>query len=561
METVSVLDTCDTLLNYYNTSVLTNADSTFKRALFDEATKCADEHPIKRVEQPSVDLERTVLKKLIINKEINDDPSQPALNKKPIIECIGGPYTLTMHWSKVYKKLIYIFGEVHYNLTSCSESLGKDKKMNIEKYLTQFFKNTDVFYDFYLEIRAFNKQRGDYGFQFTGNGRIIKIMMETENYVQKCIQSRTRNTSDECQLGRMHFFDTRENENVKINNASVFSKKFNELHKEHIIKVLNKGYKEGIDDPSKKFLKVESDIRYKTLLDNFFKNEHVRTCITEFSKIENIEQYYDFWYKEFNNYEFNIEKIKKSVIGEKIIDFINDQIKLLFFNKDIINIAKGIVKNINYVETTSDIITTSDYLLMVGLLEEVSEFLIDANYLVIDGYLLARVFKDFDINSVDIQKQRPTDEPKSPHNIIIYAGDKHCTTYRKFLEDVLDFTLIEEAGVKWRKQETDKTITFSSDMNDPPNHIDMGEFPQPFFSHHPIVDWTFDNTKSDEMEESYGDEIETDDYDYGEISGYESLINTKRRKKSSSPKSAIGKKEKSKSKSKSKPKQEDSMQE
>uniref|UniRef100_A0A6C0H302 Uncharacterized protein n=1 Tax=viral metagenome TaxID=1070528 RepID=A0A6C0H302_9ZZZZ len=529
------MDICNTLLNYYNTSVLTNADSTLKSALLEEARKCADENPIKRVGQPMVELERTVLKRLIINKETN---------KKPNVDCIGGPFTLTMHWSKYYKKLIYIFGEEHDNVTNCPPELPK--KMNIEKYLLDFFKNTDVFYDFYLEVRPFNKQTGDYGFQFSGAGRITKIMMEDQHFVQNCIQSRTRNKI-KCELGRIHFIDIRKNENVKINNASVFSNLFDILDEKHIFKVYNQEYKEGIDDPSKKFIKIEKDPRYQTFLCDFFKNDQVRTCIIEFSKIENEEQYYHFWYKEFNNYTFNIEKIKKSFIGKEIINFINDQIKLLFFNKKINNMAKEIVTNITYIETTCDIITTSDYSAMLYFLREVSDFLIDANYLVMDGYLLARVFKDFDINSVNTEKQRSTDEPKSPHNIIIYAGDKHCTTYRKFLEDELGFELIEEAGVKWRDTDTHTgKITFSSDMEDAPKHIDMTQFPQPFFSHHSKVDWTFVNTPTMETEtetetETRMETDENDDYDDYKIKIRKSSKRKKDDKKPNSPKSGIEK--------------------
>ena len=46
---------------------------------------------------------------------------------------------------------------------------------------------------------------------------------------------------------------------------------------------------------------------------------------------------------------------------------------------------------------------------------------------------MARVFKKFDIDTEDLDKKRPTDEPEEPHNIIIYGGTAHCKIYRKFL--------------------------------------------------------------------------------------------------------------------------------
>jgi hypothetical protein len=329
---------------------------------------------------------------------------------------------------------------------------------------------------------------------------------------------------------------------VKINNASVFSNLFDILDEKHIFKVYNQEYKEGIDDPSKKFIKIEKDPRYQKLLCDFFKDEQVRKCITDFSEIQNEEQYYHFWHKEFNTYKLNIEKITKSVIGETIINFINDQIKLLPYDNDIIELAKKIVEYIPAIEATLEIITTENYRAMIDALRDVSEFLIDANYLVIDGYLLARVFKDFDINSVNTEKQRSTDEAKSPHNIIIYAGDKHCTTYRKFLEDELGFELIEEAGVKWRNTDAHTgKITFSSDMEDAPKHIDMTQFPQPFFSHHSKVDWTFVNTPTMETRmETYENDDYDDDDDY-KIKIRKSSKRKKDAKKPNSPKSGIEK--------------------
>jgi hypothetical protein len=119
-----------------------------------------------------------------------------------------------------------------------------------------------------------------------------------------------------------------------------------------------------------------------------------------------------------------------------------------------------------------------------------SEELSYVNSLIVDGYLLGRVFKTFDIDTQDLNKQRPTDEPSEPHNIIIYAGNAHSNNYRRFLEKKLGFITIGCVGKDWRDfpehmtkedEEKEKPI--------PANCIDMEDFPQPFFSNMDKVNW------------------------------------------------------------------------
>jgi hypothetical protein len=93
---------------------------------------------------------------------------------------------------------------------------------------------------------------------------------------------------------------------------------------------------------------------------------------------------------------------------------------------------------------------------------------------------LARVFKKFDIDTQDLNKKRQTDEPKEPHNIIIYAGNAHSKVYRKFLTQ-LGF---EDKGNSGQMDHEKKV----SDTDDSVHKcVDMSKIKQPFFYDWPPI--------------------------------------------------------------------------
>ena len=499
--TSEIENLCKTLLETYNTSIIDRAYPEFRRALYEEAKKCATDNKYRN------DLERVVLMDLINNNFNENDPSVPVENKKPIADFIGGPQTLTLQWSEYYKKLIYIFGEKHSTLTDCPSSVAltttsfsgirRKHEMNAEDYLKQLLVNTDVFIDFYFETEKDNKWEG------MDKSRISSIY----NRFRGCLHDPISRSKKECLLSRTHYFDIRKKaKDIKRNTASEFCDIILDMNK---LLLLNG----TLSNPKPKNIKV---------LNNFFSDHSYSSIITSFltdlKQIRTYEEYYAFWDKQIDDFEFLNKKVDRATEPEKKIikEFIKKEFRL--FKTDIIHpviktdmisfvltsvlfITKIIDKYRNTAEEelyeTTDFIydfneiTDEDYKLIISAIDNVTMHVVNINSLISDFYLLSRVFKDFDIELIkkdltktDLSKIRSTDEPKQPHNVIIYAGDGHSNRYRKFLEEELGFKMIHTAGIKWPIDEKVSKLEYK-------NCINMQDFPQPFFNNLPQVDWLY----------------------------------------------------------------------
>lgn len=108
--------------------------------------------------------------------------------QKPDPSFIGGPRTLTVHWSNTYQKMIYIFGEYHSDIIDCDdifdEAKGGEidkpgaKKMSIEYFLGELIKTTDLFLDIFIEVPVLsNKETRKYHENFLplGESRLSKL--------------------------------------------------------------------------------------------------------------------------------------------------------------------------------------------------------------------------------------------------------------------------------------------------------------------------------------------------------------------------------------------------
>jgi hypothetical protein len=419
-------------------------------------------------------IERKVLMNLINNKELNDDDDEDIDNKKPKADFIGGPFTLTLQWSETYKKLIYIFGERHTHKTDCEYFNFKEEDafFLIEEYIKHLIDTTDAFIDFYLEIPGKNDI---YHFD---NERLWQLW----SYFNDCIPP--NKNPEKCKLSRIHFFDIRKKIDIKLNSVSQFNLVGVEIRfviREQIVKTDKKRTIKLLAEiikPGSIFIRVIEDI----------------------IKIDTEEKFLAFWMNQIDQFEFlNKKVLKTSILPSIIKDFIKQEItnskfmkvkeiesinKMFIVAMDILNKCYSINKEEYIFENLDD----ANYDKLLKYLGGVYEYTVNLNSFIPDGYLLARIFKEFDIDTQNPLKQRPTDEPREPRNIIIYAGDKHSDRVRKFLDEVLDFTLLNQAGKEWPKPKQYEELS-SRPEPIPSNCIDMRAFPQPFFCNDSRVDW------------------------------------------------------------------------
>lgn len=441
MHSVTQAKMCEILIETYNTSII----DYFRPELLDAVSKqaalqCAGENVM--LDDGEIKRKRNVLARLINNKLTLPKPYQQ-------IDFIGGPFNITYHWSNKYKKGIYIWGEWHDEKTECPQNTGL--KINIEDFLQHFFfTNPIVFSDFYLEMEAYVVPDG---YDYRGYGLSKYRIDILRNRFGPCIGPE-RDDSTYCHNSRMHFFDIRQGK-VKsgMNSASLFQSEITSF-------VFN--IKEELKgrEPEEKCLNIDLLNKITEFIQRW------KSFLYFFARFDNLEfdtrlNHKKFWYDQLLT--FNIVKKEISVMHADVRPFLNIFIKKELDDQlryDYTNIGKnaGNVLNIyKRIQKFKDEGFVKDELFIkhFGLKYKNINFLINSidslfsneimifNALISDAYLLARIFKTFQIYDPD--KKRATDEPEEPHNIIIYAGNAHSQRYRKFLK-CLGFRLLEESG-------------------------------------------------------------------------------------------------------------------
>jgi len=479
MNTHTLDSNLDLMLLNYNTSILNNLPEDLRNALYKEANKCLTD-PESRINSARC-TNRSTLMHLINNHQ---------LNNKPVADLIKGPLTLTFHWHSEMKMMIYIFGEFHASNTDCIRLHRKKyingkivpvKSMFIEDYMKDLILNTDSYIDFYIEEKAhfgYDPDLSDY----TDNQRIT-IMI---NRFRECISNvRIRNTNQNCRLSRSHYFDIRRgvvNGNFdivsQINSAlcMLFDKyKFNSKNN---------------NNPKRNFVTDFSEI---------YENEIFKVFIDKINSEEEDKEFAAYLQEELiNKYIFLNDKIDRSTMKESIRTFILDEIKVTA-----LTLKERIQTNLENLFEQFELFTIRDGKLMVkksrpnytrsGKMIKVDHFdkfvkcvsrfhqaLVNLNSIIVDAYLLSRIFKKFDTKTEHPVKKRNFDEPEKPHNIIIYAGNAHADRCRKFLEDVAYFKRLEQNTVE-------NPIRAR-------NCLDMTGITQPLFSYTPKDDHLYYDT-------------------------------------------------------------------
>ena len=423
---------CKELTNTYDTNLLDNANQIIQKLFLDTSLKNKDNktNPGKKV-----------LMNLICNHYSESI-------KKPIADFIGGPKTLTIHWHPVYRKTIYIFGEWHANNMDC-EIFKKDAvTVPVEDYLYDLMLSTDVFLDIYIELKSY-KGEGYLDDKIYAPGRTRELFKK----FRTCLQYNTRSDAS-CRLARVHYFDIRNNNidkwsDIKENEINIlwFKQQIRET-----FNILGDNKQECVS--SLKFLLSYPKI--STLLRELVQDDIKKIC--KFMKRQLADE----------------PSIKKEL--DKIVENPNLKKEILIFcgkimceaiKKNITYIKEPILNILNYEKESEDVLFKSMKTIDLLLGTTMTYFA--------DVYLLARMFKDFDMSEMEKKAYKgATDQPIRANNIIIYCGDNHAKNYRNFLENI-GFNRIDHSG--------DLTEDIIKPIpNTPKNCLDMRNIKQPLFS-------------------------------------------------------------------------------
>ena len=442
---------CSKLINTYNTTILDEMDLDMQEALRKQAKAKAKECAGK---------ERTVLKELI---ERHYNPVLQSKRQKLLPHYIGGPFNLTCHWSETYQKLIYIFGERHSYKTDCKNFFKKFYKndeeeeeeeetgrMLIEKFLQELIDISDCFLDLFLEFEGYE------GYEYTKNLSTLKDsnyrLVKIATTFSSCINATERDREEKCSRSRIHYFDVRSIDGYdkkKPDPVSLFISEYINIISQY----------RHIQD-----IEVSEAHAFADELITMTKN--YPQIMTGFLLKINDKDYFQFWNgmlskNHYTNKEFEHLGDNHN-IGETIKQFIKTEMELELKKGvknevkngvyqctpccELINkIAKLIMDNIESTDRTKsekDRDTLKDIDLIQNFESLIHLVVTSANASVIDAYLLARIFKKFNLNS---EKRRSTDEPDEARNIIIYAGNGHSEKYRKFLIQI-GFELLANIG-------------------------------------------------------------------------------------------------------------------
>ena len=431
---------CQKLCVFYNTNILDDQNKEIK-----------DEFLRLSLKNLGTGEGKQTLMKLICN-HFSGDP-------KPMPQFIGGPRNLTVHWSDEYQKMIYIFGEYHSDIIDCDDQFEKAKdspgakKMSIEYFLGELIRTTDKYLDVFIELSALsNKETRKYHEKFLPLGKGFRLAKLFDQF-KECIEYPTRG-GENCRLARVHYIDVRNKEDSEGFTASTDSIGYFTITLQYLFNEA-----EHYNYTEKQFVEA-----FRSLIK---KNEKIMTVLN-FICISDDDKFEKFWItplteNEYINKELNRLERDNPLLKNLIVTYVKDNII-----KQANDSKKKWIDNTNIVLERVKTSETEFCDTVTMILDDIA--CIYAN--VIDAYLLARVFKKFNMEEMREKAYLGiTDQPDRASNIIIYAGDAHSERYRKFLKHVLHFKKIATTGVR-DGVKGDGTKIYC---------IDMKSIPQPLF--------------------------------------------------------------------------------
>jgi hypothetical protein len=532
----------DQFVETYNASALKNCPIELLEAFKNQSILC--EHIKKEKSKDKckkLDTNREEDKKsnlMILASNYYNSVSKRSNSKS--VTVIIGPRNITLHWSPKYKKMIYILGEVHSENIECKGS-EKEIAQTIENFLYNSVKSKPLaFSDIYIE--SGNKLLPSDSINRSNLSRIINKfsscmpnMIQTnktdKTSVQPFVTISKVNDDTNCRMFRTHYIDPRnvvlydKTKQVIIQKKDEFESTYvlNDFHYKLQYIVGNAGYikillslapndknilleprnilcfyrkvlsiyekKDVISkDEEKKIITIITEM--KKLWDTTIKTDKTISSFLQMDKrdfihtcISHIEQS-QFVTKEIGKSIF-VTQEQETLLENKITTYM--QIETLVIASDLFDRFKDYLNSLN--TDTNDIQKACTFFLS---LYKLKMLIINIHSPILDTYLLSRIFKQFDTETDNQDKQRIFDEPSEPSNIIIYAGDNHANRCRRFLE-YIGFSLIEQSysqntEAKIGKKQSNCVFIGKPDDNQKPL------ITQPFFSFIPEMPFPTERT-------------------------------------------------------------------
>jgi len=456
---------CDMMIKTYNTSVLDNFPQSLKSSL---AKQCVESKPNPNSYTDFFGLIKRKKNRNVLMRLINNYFRSKQVKTIPTVDFIGGPHTLTLHWSAKYNKIIYIFGEYHRN-----DVCDYDNMMLIEDYLKNLFRHSGAFIDFFLEIEMFTKGKYDHTIYNKTGLRIYDLRRQNI----KCIESSQRQKNRECDNRRVHFIDIRDIPvDSKGRRPGIFNINSTLALYTALTNFRKYEYEKTIfydkDEQNESILIKDKKYIIDTLKYIFMISNNIEATI-DFIRYGGNEAYKAFYEKEIETHKLVNYELSKSTEERKIREFAEEEFKKMRDDFTLVTYRISL-----YLRKCSDDkliydfykLSDDDYLKFFSLILNFKHRLLSINSILVDIYTLARMFKKFELNNT--KNTRKTDEPEEAHNIIMYAGDVHSERVRRFLHEKLGFDLISES--KGDSEDDWEDVC-----------VDIRHFEQPFFSSWP----------------------------------------------------------------------------
>jgi len=322
------------------------------------------------------------------------------VKEKPVAKYLSGPHEIHHFKSDWYNKEIYLFGESHI-IEGC-EKYNVNNFMDVTEYLSQLFKKTDVFIDFYLEqnlSEIVNYQVID------NKNKEVKTLWNMANTFRNClIPDKNTLLQPEYPLMRCHYSDMRKSVPKKEN-----KKKYSA---EEIYNTVKKG--EKTTDSFR--------TRITTVGKAVVEAKHYTIGKYMTQVIEDLKEGWDVFTNRYTTELLNDESINKQV--NKLVDP---------------SIEQGIrdILKTHYTRTKTEMeifipsyekeVSTQEEMVRIFTLLE--SLLIDFDVVAMDIYTISRIFREFNVKP-------GIDQPKLISNVIIYAGAFHTGIYRTFLQSL-----------------------------------------------------------------------------------------------------------------------------